>query len=169
MTPAEVADARALTVALFLMPRLGQPYVWGGDGGKELGFDCSGLQCAVLSESDVLYPGLYDGQRRTAAGLLAYYVGRRLVPSADLDKLMPGCLLFYSRRGSAPHHVAMHVARMPLSKGGTPICVEAGGAGSNASTFAGALRASGSVRLSDSDWHGDGIEWGFVDPFALIA
>lgn len=46
----------ALVAVAFDQSQLGQPYVWGGDGGAEGGFDCSGLTHAALSNGRNHHP-----------------------------------------------------------------------------------------------------------------
>lgn len=163
------ADGRAWTVVCAVR-HLGDPYMWGGDGDgeNEWGYDCSGLVCRVLG--NVARSGwstLYDGQRRTAQGLYDYYTAKRLATVIrEAKSLQPGSLLFYRKPGAPFHHVAIHVALLPA---GTPVAVEAGGAGSGATTLRAALRASACVRLTDSDYHGEGVEWVAVDPWTATA
>lgn len=161
-------DARAFAI-LAASDFLGQTYVWGGDDDTEGGFDCSGLVSKVLTLTAKHWPLLYDGQRRTAAELYAFCERSRFPTIRDVAGLLPGCLVFYRHPGARIHHVSMHVGLVPADGGHVPRCIEAGGAGSNAGTYRGALRASGSVRYSDSDYHGQGVEWVAADPFLAVA
>lgn len=157
-------DARMFFAAK-LQSRLGELYVWGGDDESEGGFDCSGLVSAALTDVAKLWPAVFDGGRRTASGLHAYYRQRGCPGLATVGELRPGCLVFYRVPGQPIHHVAAHLLRLP---DGTPMGIEAGGGGSSSATLAGALRRSGSVRWTDSHYHGDGVTWVALDPFGLL-
>jgi cell wall-associated NlpC family hydrolase len=79
--------------------RLGDPYVWGGDGPDV--FDCSGLVQWSYRQAGLLLP-------RTAAE--QYTVGARV----PLDRLEPGDLLYWAYDTADPstiHHVAMYIGK----------------------------------------------------------
>jgi len=158
MSTSEHARAWALQEA---RRHLGRVYVWGAA-------DCSQFVEEVLADTAKRgWADLYDGKRRTSQNLDDHFNMRGLGQLRTVPELRPGALVFY--RNNAPgariHHVAMHVCTFPS---GVPICIEAGGAGSAATTFEKALRYSGSVRYSDSDYHGAGVEWWARDPFAAL-
>lgn len=159
MSRADHARAWALS---HLTERLGQVYVWGDR-------DCSKIACDFMTEAArVGWVDLYDGMRRNAAALDAYLHLRGCMRYSTVPELRPGMLVFYARDEpeSKPHHVAIHVATLPS---GVPECIEAGGAGSKADSYEHALRESGSVRRSDSNYHGAGVLWWARDPFALVS
>jgi len=83
----------ALVVLAYAQTQLGQPYLWGGDGGSEGGFDCSGLTHAAYTAAGIPIP-------RTAQ---TQYDAGPLLPSAT--PLQPGDLVFF---GSSPGRI-IHV------------------------------------------------------------
>ncbi|WP_037913367.1 bifunctional lytic transglycosylase/C40 family peptidase [Actinacidiphila yeochonensis] len=91
----EPAPARAgATAVAFAHSQLGAPYVWGGDGPVDGGFDCSGLTQAAYHAAAIALPRTAQAQ---------YDAGPHLPHEAPL---LPGDLLFY---GTDPHHIT-HVA-----------------------------------------------------------
>ncbi len=80
-----------LTAAL---SRVGQPYVWGGDGPNV--FDCSGLVQWSMRQAGIIMPRVAVNQAQS---------GPR-IPVADLE---PGDLLFYHTDPTAPTYIS-HVA-----------------------------------------------------------
>jgi cell wall-associated NlpC family hydrolase len=87
--PSTPGDA-ALAAVHFALAQLGTPYLWGGDGPTEGGFDCSGLTHAAYAAAGVALP-------RTAQ--TQYDAGPLLAPRTDL---LPGDLVFF---GTSPRHV----------------------------------------------------------------
>jgi len=88
--PADAAGPAARAVA-FAQAQLGQPYRWGGDGGEEGGFDCSGLTHAAYAAAGVEIPRTADQQWRHGP------------PVQTGQPLQPGDLLFYGLPGHASH------------------------------------------------------------------
>ncbi|RFU88302.1 hydrolase Nlp/P60 [Streptomyces triticagri] len=89
------AAAKAVT---FARAQLNTPYVWGGDGPSEGGFDCSGLTRAAYRAAGITLPRVAQDQ---------YNAGPR-VPKGQ--QLAPGDLLFF---GTSPHaitHVGIYSA-----------------------------------------------------------
>jgi cell wall-associated NlpC family hydrolase len=80
----------------FACGRLGLPYVWGGDGEAEGGFDCSGLTKAAYQAAGVELPRTahtqHDAGPMVAAG----------------EPLLPGDLVFYGTSRNV-HHVGLYV------------------------------------------------------------
>ncbi|HUP24365.1 MAG TPA: NlpC/P60 family protein [Thermoanaerobaculia bacterium] len=149
-------------------------YAWGGEDADEGGFDCSGFASIALLQTARGWPGLYDGERCTAADLYRHYHQRGCPDIRQVADLLPGCLVFYRRPGKPIHHVAIHAVDVPpLKLGGAlrpvgPVAFEAGGSGSVATSPRAALLASATIRLSASDHHGEGVEWVAKDPFVLL-
>ncbi len=168
------ADARSLAVVL-ASRMVGNLYSWGGESLQEGGFDCSGFVGEVLTQTAAAWPQLYDGRRRTARGLYLHFKEHGVPDITRVGDLLPGAVVFYRRPGKPIHHVAFHVATVPavrLEDGANevgPLAFEAGGSGSKATTPRAALLASAGVRMSASDYHGQGVEWVGKDPFSLIA
>ncbi|WP_329433238.1 bifunctional lytic transglycosylase/C40 family peptidase [Streptomyces sp. NBC_01280] len=81
------AAAKAVT---FARSQLGQPYVWGGDGAAEGGFDCSGLTQAAYHKARINIPRVAQAQ---------YTSGPHLPAKSPLA---PGDLLFF---GTSPAHI----------------------------------------------------------------
>ena len=93
--PTDAADAAGKAVA-FARAQLEVPYVWGGDGGAEGGFDCSGLTRAAYATAGIDIPRTADTQWRHGPA----------VPAGQ--RLQPGDLLFYGTPTRATH-VTMYV------------------------------------------------------------
>jgi cell wall-associated NlpC family hydrolase len=91
-TPASSGPASqpALAAVAFAQAQLGKPYVWGGDGDAEGGFDCSGLTHAAYQAAGLTIP-------RTAQ--TQHDAGPLLPPGTPL---LPGDLVFF---GSSPHAI----------------------------------------------------------------
>jgi cell wall-associated NlpC family hydrolase len=88
--PSDAADAAAKAVA-FARQQLGVPYLWGGDGPAEGGFDCSGLTRAAYATAGITIPRTAD---------LQWHAGPA-VPAGQA--LQPGDLLFYGTPAKATH------------------------------------------------------------------
>ncbi|WP_328806900.1 C40 family peptidase [Nocardiopsis coralli] len=87
------AGQRAVEWAL---DQLGVPYVWGGNGPQDGGFDCSGLTQQAWSAAGVDIPRVTTDQ--LAEG-----------DPVGMDELEPGDLLFYNRGPDPqPGHVTMY-------------------------------------------------------------
>ncbi|WP_436499534.1 C40 family peptidase [Actinokineospora sp. HUAS TT18] len=75
----------------------GLPYVWGGDGAEDGGFDCSGLTTAAYAAAGFTLP-------RTAH--TQFHAGPR-VPAEQ--SLLPGDLVFYGDPNTKIHHVGLYL------------------------------------------------------------
>lgn len=75
----------------------GLPYVWGGNGAQDGGFDCSGLTTAAYRAARITLP-------RTAH--TQYHAGPH-VP--DGQPLLPGDLVFYGNPNTKIHHVGLYI------------------------------------------------------------
>lgn len=94
---ADAMSGRAALIAVdFARRQLGSPYVWGGDGPHDGGFDCSGLTTAAYAAAGIHLP-------RTAQ--TQYDRGPRLPAGAPLA---PGDLVFYGTPGHI-HHVGIYL------------------------------------------------------------
>jgi cell wall-associated NlpC family hydrolase len=89
------AAAQAIT---FARAQIGQPYLWGGDGDAEGGFDCSGLTRAAYQTAGVTIP-------RTAQ--TQHDAGPLLPPSAPL---LPGDLVFFGNSPNTITHVGIAIS-----------------------------------------------------------
>ncbi|MEU7474354.1 NlpC/P60 family protein [Lentzea sp. NPDC042327] len=94
-------EVRAATPAAriaieFACGQLGLPYVWGGDGEAEGGFDCSGLTKAAYSAAGIELPRTAHTQHDAGP----------LVRSGEA--LLPGDLVFYGTRSDI-HHVGLYI------------------------------------------------------------
>ena len=85
-------DTQAGKAVAFAYAQLGCPYVYGGTGPCQLGFDCSGLAQAAWAAAGVQIPR--DSYSQWAA-----------LPHVPLSSLEPGDLLIYNGEG----HVAIYV------------------------------------------------------------
>lgn len=92
----QATNAAALAAINYACGQRGLPYVWGGNGPQDGGFDCSGLTVAAYSAAGITLPRTADAQFR---------VGPR-VP--DKQPLLPGDLVFY---GTTAHirHVGLYI------------------------------------------------------------
>ncbi|MCO1575896.1 bifunctional lytic transglycosylase/C40 family peptidase [Crossiella sp. SN42] len=81
----------------FACRQLGQPYVWGGDGPSEGGFDCSGLTRAAYASAGISLP-------RTAH--TQFHAGPRVAAS---QSLLPGDLIFYGNPQTKINHVGLYL------------------------------------------------------------
>ncbi|MEU8974830.1 bifunctional lytic transglycosylase/C40 family peptidase [Streptomyces monashensis] len=94
-TPAPTeAAARAVT---FARAQLGSPYVWGGDGPADGGFDCSGLTQAAYHAAAIPIPRVAQDQ---------YDAGPHVPRGAPLT---PGDLLFFGTGSRDITHVALYI------------------------------------------------------------
>ncbi|WNE95522.1 bifunctional lytic transglycosylase/C40 family peptidase [Streptomyces luomodiensis] len=89
-------SARATAAVAFARRQIGTPYVWGGDGPSEGGFDCSGLTKAAYASIGITLPRVAQDQ---------YDAGPRL---AAPERLLPGDLLFFGTSPQAITHVGIY-------------------------------------------------------------
>jgi hypothetical protein len=80
------------------LDEMGQPYVWGGTGDGNGGFDCSGLIQFAYGRYGIPIPRTSVGQ--ASAGIAI----RR-----DQEALLPGDILVFSERSDEPSHVGLYV------------------------------------------------------------
>jgi hypothetical protein len=80
------------------LDEMGQPYVWGGTGDGNGGFDCSGLIQFAYGRYGIPIP-------RTSAGQADAGIAMR----RDQEGLLPGDILVFSERGDEPTHVGLYV------------------------------------------------------------
>ena len=94
---ADVADRLSGVVAA-ATAAMGTPYVWGGTGGADGGFDCSGLIQYAYGTQGISLPRVSRDQAK---------VGRKI--GKKLDGLRPGDILSFSTRGGPVTHVGLYV------------------------------------------------------------
>ncbi|MFE0276048.1 NlpC/P60 family protein [Streptomyces sp. NPDC058992] len=97
-TATSTPTAAAKKAVTFARAQLGTPYVWGGDGPAEGGFDCSGLTQAAYRAVGITLPRVAQAQ---------HDAGPRIAANSPLA---PGDLLFF---GPSPHaitHVGIYSA-----------------------------------------------------------
>jgi cell wall-associated NlpC family hydrolase len=80
------------------LEEMGQPYVWGGTGDGDGGFDCSGLIYFAYGKYGVRIPRTAQGQSEAGVPI------RR-----DIDALIPGDILTFSENGDRVTHVGLYV------------------------------------------------------------
>ncbi|MEN8652381.1 bifunctional lytic transglycosylase/C40 family peptidase [Streptomyces sp. 21So2-11] len=88
--------AAAGKAVAFARAQLGIPYLWGGDGPAEGGFDCSGLTKAAYAAAGIALPRVAQAQ----------YQATPKVPAGQ--PLLPGDLVFYGAPGRI-HHVGLYI------------------------------------------------------------
>ncbi|WP_436778221.1 NlpC/P60 family protein [Yinghuangia sp. YIM S09857] len=86
----------AQTAIAFARAAIGTPYLWGGDGPVEGGFDCSGLTKAAYAAAGVTLPRVAQDQ---------YAAGPQVPYGAPL---LPGDLVFYGTANNI-HHVGLYI------------------------------------------------------------
>ncbi|MCC3654053.1 bifunctional lytic transglycosylase/C40 family peptidase [Streptomyces sp. S07_1.15] len=126
--PAAPGRAAAKVIA-FARAQLGTPYVWGGDGPAEGGFDCSGLTQAAYRAAAITIPRVAQAQ---------YDHGPRLPKGA---RPAPGDLLFFGPSPSNITHVSIYIGSgraIDAPRPGTVI--REGPARTSSPTFQGATR-----------------------------
>ena len=87
-------------VSISALDEMGQPYLWGGTGDGNGGFDCSGLIQYVYARYGIALPRTALGQ--SAAGVAI---------ARDIDRLLPGDILVFGDRADTPTHVGMYVGQ----------------------------------------------------------
>jgi cell wall-associated NlpC family hydrolase len=93
----QAPNPAALAAINYACGQRGLPYVWGGNGEQDGGFDCSGLTTAAYGAAGITLP-------RTAH--TQYHAGPR-VP--DGQPLLPGDLVFYGNPNTKIHHVGLYI------------------------------------------------------------
>ncbi|WP_285491575.1 C40 family peptidase [Amycolatopsis taiwanensis] len=132
-TAIQAPNAVTLAAINYACGQRGLPYVWGGNGAADGGFDCSGLTVAAYGAAGITLPRTADAQFRA---------GPR-VP--DGQPLLPGDLVFYGTTAHI-HHVGLYI--------GGGLMIDAPDVGQsikiepyryNGDDYAGATRPAGSI------------------------
>jgi cell wall-associated NlpC family hydrolase len=119
----------AAAAVSFARSQLGTPYVWGGDGPSDGGFDCSGLTQAAYRAAGISIPRVAQAQ---------YDAGPRLPKGAQLA---PGDLLFFGTSPGTITHVALYTgADRAIDAPHPGAVVREGPANTHAPSFQGATR-----------------------------
>ena len=93
----QATNSVALTAINYACGQRGLPYVWGGNGAADGGFDCSGLTVAAYGAAGITLPRTADSQFRA---------GPR---APDGQPLLPGDLVFYGNASVNIHHVGLYI------------------------------------------------------------
>lgn len=97
-------------LSTYLLQFLGQPYVWGGHGGADGGFDCSGFVLEGLSAL-----GYWGTRDATSQDLFNHFSHLE----APLDRIYPNDLLFFGKDKSSIVHVSVAIdSRFVIEAGG---------------------------------------------------
>lgn len=94
---ANAPNSKAATAVTFARAQIGTPYVWGGDGPAEGGFDCSGLTQAAYRAAGISLPRVAQSQ---------YDAGPK-IPAGK--PLLPGDLVFFGTSPNNIVHVGLYV------------------------------------------------------------
>ncbi|MCX5529836.1 bifunctional lytic transglycosylase/C40 family peptidase [Streptomyces sp. NBC_00006] len=128
-TPAP--NGSAAKAVAYARAQLGQPYVWGGDGPAEGGFDCSGLTQAAYRAAGIHLPRVAQAQHTAGP------------PLPNPPPLAPGDLLFYGPHRTNITHVAIYTGNNRAIDAPHPgAVVRETSANTNSPTFQGATRPS---------------------------
>ncbi|MGH3720564.1 MAG: NlpC/P60 family protein [Pseudonocardiaceae bacterium] len=95
-TTIQTTNTTAWTAINYACGQRGLPYVWGGNGRADGGFDCSGLTTAAYAAAGITLP-------RTA--YTQYRTGPHVLPG---QPLLPGDLVFYGTPTNI-HHVGLYL------------------------------------------------------------
>ena len=95
-TTIQATTHAAFTAINYACRQRGLPYVWGGNGVEDGGFDCSGLTTAAYAAAGITLPRTAHAQ---------YHAGPRL-PNGQ--PLQPGDLVFYGTPAHI-HHVGLYL------------------------------------------------------------
>lgn len=96
-TAIQAPTPAALAAINYACGQRGLPYVWGGNGAQDGGFDCSGLTTAAYRAAGITLP-------RTAH--TQFHAGPP-VPAGQ--PLLPGDLVFYGNPTTKIHHVGLYI------------------------------------------------------------
>ncbi|MCZ7458266.1 C40 family peptidase [Streptomyces sp. WMMC940] len=130
-TAAPAPTSAAGKAVAFARAQLGTPYVWGGDGPAEGGFDCSGLTQAAYRAAGITIPRIAQDQ---------YHHGPRFPKGAPLA---PGDLLFFGSNPRKITHVSLYIGRGQAIDAPRPGAVtRQGPARTNSPSFQGTTRPS---------------------------
>ncbi|MEV0068831.1 MULTISPECIES: C40 family peptidase [unclassified Amycolatopsis] len=92
----QAPNPAALAAINYACGQRGLPYLWGGNGPQDHGFDCSGLTTAAYRAARITLPRTADAQYRTGPQLPA------------TTPLLPGDLVFYGTVAHV-HHVGLYL------------------------------------------------------------
>jgi len=132
MTIGAPTEAAARAIA-FARTALGTPYVWGGDGPAEGGYDCSGLTKAAYASAGITLERVAQDQ---------YYSMPRLPAGTPIQ---PGDLVFYGTPSNV-HHVGLAIGPDTMIEAPRPgVAVRVGPIRYPGDDYIGATRPSAST------------------------
>ncbi|AHH98536.1 C40 family peptidase [Kutzneria albida] len=94
----QAPNPTALVAINYACGQRGLPYVWGGNGGPDGGFDCSGLTKAAYAAAGIVLPRVAQDQ---------YNAGPRLPAGQPLQ---PGDLVFFGASDTSITHVGIAIS-----------------------------------------------------------
>jgi cell wall-associated NlpC family hydrolase len=100
----DAPNPKVLTAVNFAISKIGLPYVWGGNGtgGRDPGFDCSGLTTAAYASAGITLKRTADTQFRSVFA----------VPAGSEPAL--GDLIFYGKPETKIHHVGLYIGNQQM-------------------------------------------------------
>ncbi|MCT2149892.1 NlpC/P60 family protein [Dermabacter vaginalis] len=97
------------TMVNFARSQVGSPYTWGGAGGYNLGYDCSGIAIQAMNAAG-LETGVTPEQHAGANWLSThYFYNSKKFRKVPISKLQRGDWIFYRDSGGTIRHMTMYL------------------------------------------------------------
>ena len=98
----------------------GMPYLYGGNGAKDGGFDCSGAMYAVLRKNGLTPPRTSSGQFLWVKGKSELHLvaeSAEGLDDASFSELQPGDLVFWGRNNNEEDGIAVKITHVGMFLG----------------------------------------------------